>query len=91
MHNQGSLHLSFSQRREERVEFGRFLKSVVECGEGDLSGNGSTVVISRYTFDFYIFISEIGDLLAICFSHIGNYLVDRPTQIILISDIHLST
>ena len=29
-----------------------------ECGEGDLSGNGSTVVISRYTFDFYIFISE---------------------------------
>ena len=47
-----------------------------------LSGNGSTVVISRYTFDFYIFISEIGDLLAICFTHIGNYLVDHPTQLI---------
>ena len=56
-----------------------------------LSGNGSTVVISRYTFDFYISINEIGDLLAICFTHIGNYLVDHPTQIILISDIHLST
>ena len=48
LHNQGSLHLSFSQRREKRVEFGRFFKSGVECGEGDLSGNGSTVVISRY-------------------------------------------